>query len=170
MDAVAQLFDQPRDLLTTHLAGALTGTEVATLLDGGPIPPATAAPDEADRFRFLLLDRFLPYARRELSYCVARQVTVDEFGLAPSLAAALIDEVLRSPADGSRPLRDDLLAAGGSGLTAEYYPNVTLTGPAVTRTDAIVDVVWGNTPPDTGMPGGFSGRLPGRILAEAARN
>jgi len=53
----------------------------------------------------------------------------------------------------------------GTGLIAEYYNNMTLTGtPALTRTDPIVNFTWGNGSPDPVINNdNFSARWTGKI-------
>lgn len=60
----------------------------------------------------------------------------------------------------------------GTGLMASYYPNKTLSGnPALTRTDATVDVDWGGGAPAAGTGSdNFSVRWSGQVLAPVTGN
>ncbi|PSJ37666.1 PA14 domain-containing protein [Allosphingosinicella deserti] len=52
----------------------------------------------------------------------------------------------------------------GSGLCAEYFPSVDLTGSAVTRIDPVVDFAWGTAAPHPAIPADkFSARWTGEI-------
>src|SRR5205814_9065651 len=54
----------------------------------------------------------------------------------------------------------------GTGLTGEYFKDMTLTTRQLTRTDATVDFNWANGSPDPSLPAdGFSVRWSGRVTA-----
>ncbi|MEV0712713.1 neuraminidase-like domain-containing protein [Nocardia aurea] len=162
--AVDHVYNQPRDLFSAHLGGALTTTDISTLLDGAAIPPGTASPSAPEVFAYLLA-KVLPNARLASSRALATQVAAEVCGLAADVTASLLDSVLRSPHDSTAPIIDDLVAVGGTGLSADYFPNTTLTGPALSRTDTVVNFDWGTLSPDPGIPAGpFSVRWTGVIL------
>jgi regulation of enolase protein 1 (concanavalin A-like superfamily) len=58
---------------------------------------------------------------------------------------------------------------GGTGLTGQYYDNIDLTNPKITRTDGTVNFDWGSGSPDPSIGvDSFSARWTGQVQAGAS--
>ncbi|NHC15411.1 PA14 domain-containing protein [Motilibacter deserti] len=77
----------------------------------------------------------------------------------------------RGPAQEIVPPAQLLPTLPRMGLRASYFPNKTLSGPAVTRVDRTLDFDWGLGNPGDGLPDdGFSVRWEGRVWPRTTGN
>jgi hypothetical protein len=155
--AVSSLYDQPGTFFAGNL-GALLATPTAAdavlravaSLDGqlNPVlldahgtvvtePARSASTASAWKFNYLL-ETLLPYLQNQLSRTLVKQTISDTFGIAPSLASVLLEQLLVLPSSGE-PLIDDLLALSDAGVTAEYYLGALSGAPSQTATVAAVN-------------------------------
>src|SRR5207249_470467 len=60
----------------------------------------------------------------------------------------------------------EAIPGSGTGLSARYFANTTLSGTAVARKDWLIDFDWGNGSPDPSIPGiDYSARWSGQVEA-----
>jgi peptidoglycan hydrolase-like protein with peptidoglycan-binding domain len=110
-EAIAAIFEQPRAFVTTRMSAFLNPQEaIADLLDA---PPAA----KEGRFAYVL-ERLLPYLRVFLSRSFARQTLGESLKLESTLAELLLEHLLRSREDDTKPAIDDFLALLDAGLPA----------------------------------------------------
>ena len=111
------------------------------------------------------LDAFL---RVSLSKASVKQILSDNLKLDSEMTQMLLDTIIKSRIDLSRPAISDFLALVGDGLLAEYKKKGLPSSPKMTRIDQEINFRWGSSRPfpDDSSKIGFSVKWTGRLLAE----
>jgi hypothetical protein len=137
----------------------------APLLDPQSGPSAA----EIESRRNYVYPRLTSYLRDFLSRALVKQTLADALKLEGAAIQLLLETVLRSRVDPSKPAIADFLALVGDGLSVEYFANTSLADPpALTRVEPSVNAYFGSGSPDLQLlpPGAFSARWTGYLLAQ----
>ncbi len=118
--------------------------------DGNPDPAKAVTTAIEHKFAYLL-GKFMPYLITQLSHMLAKQIIIDALKLDGAMAQLLLETVLKSQADNTKPAIADLLALQAPGLTASYFTSNNLSGTPTPGTDATIAFDGSTTTLPSGM-------------------
>ncbi|HUO15713.1 MAG TPA: neuraminidase-like domain-containing protein, partial [Verrucomicrobiae bacterium] len=156
--AIAQLYQQPREIISSDLA-FLDPTAALTNLITTPLPTA------ADRYAFVL-QALLNYLTATQSRSFLQQTLAQTFGLSSAMVALLVigdsslssAALLKSQRDSTQPAIVDLLDLQQGGLLETLYSDIALTTVAGTQVETSVDIA--------GIPNPGGATWQGKVQAE----
>src|SRR5207247_9313596 len=132
-------------------------------LEAPPPTPAQQAQQQKDNLVYVLAG-LLAYLRDTQSRAMAKQAVGTAFHIQADLVSALLEGLVPSRADSTRPSIDDFLALAQGGLSASYFAKQDLTGSSADRIDAQVDFAWAGSSPAQGLtPASLRARWAGTL-------
>ena len=172
VSAVKNLYQQPRDFITTNFGPFLTTPTPAAGIAAAVSELIEASGLSTAQKVAWVAQRFMPYLQQVQSTSLITQTLSDNLGLDPQLAGSLLNTILTSKISfpGGATAMDDFLALVGDGLAATYYPNNSLSGTVgiTKRIDATVNFNWGFQWPDVLSARPFSVNWTGFVLPQYA--